>query len=122
MADGRTKAKWRAVACPTCTSQVGQSCHILSDPNAKLVSPHLERIRIVDPFNPRLRASAVDAYGNRLIDDATIVAKCIVRVRGGAKSATWRFPEHDPSPNRARVGDSEVAECQRCGALVLVTS
>lgn len=124
MTDGRTKAKWRTVACPTCTAWIDEKCHILGDTQSRLPAPHLERVRLVDPENPRLRVRKTDEHGNRLIKNAGVIAKCIVQVGNGRDTAVWCFAEHDPGRPRffgaTGVGPYAVCACQRCGAAVFV--
>jgi hypothetical protein len=92
---------------------------LLSDRTASLSSPHQERIRLVDPDNPRLREKRHDEYGNRVVKDAEVVAKCVVKVRGRARTAIWCFPEHEPGGALEGLG---LAQCLRCGAVVPVES
>jgi len=114
-------AKWREVACPTCHAGAGQKCHILGDLNAPLSKPHDGRVRLVDPEHSSLRPQKEDEFGNRILEDAKIVGKCVVKVQGqGRQNAVWHFPEHEPG--HRMVGSPHGAplyECQRCGAIVL---
>lgn len=126
MKDGRTKAAWRAVACPTCTAGIDEKCHLLNDPASPLAKPHQPRLRLVDPKNKALRKKKRDAFGNRILEGAMIVGKCAVRIKAGEVMAIHVYPEHDPHPREIAVlaspysGTIHVAQCVRCGAMVPV--
>jgi len=113
-------AKWRGVTCPTCGAWESRPCHIIGEVDQPLNKPHAARVRLVDPKNKSLRQQREDELGNRIIEGAKIVGKCIVKVRNEAQYATHAFPEHDPGPiPRKAFPLAGLAQCRRCGAVVL---